>query len=58
VPILRSQLTSLLTAFSHKGVPDELIVTTEIAALRTREPITVIIPLLWLLVNNGQVLSI
>jgi hypothetical protein len=58
VPILRSQLTSLLTAFSDKGVPDELIVATEIAALRTREPITVMIPLLWLLVNNGQVLSI
>jgi hypothetical protein len=34
---------SLLTAFSDKGVPDELIVATEIAALRTREPITVII---------------
>lgn len=58
VPILRSQLTSLLTAFSDKGVPDELIVATEITALRTREPITVMIPLLWLLVNNGQVLSI
>jgi len=58
LPILRSQLTSLLTAFSDKGVPDELIVATEIAALRTREPITVMIPLLWLLVNNGQVLSI
>jgi hypothetical protein len=58
VPILRSQLTSLLTAFSDKEVPDELIVATEIAALRTPEPITVMIPLLWLLVNNGQVLSI
>jgi hypothetical protein len=58
VPILRSQLTSLLTAFSDKGVPDELIVATEIAALRTREPITAMVPLLWLLVNNGQVLSI
>jgi hypothetical protein len=58
IPILRSQLTSLLTAFSDKGVPDEFIVATGIAALRTREPITVMIPLLWLLVNNGQVLSI
>ena len=58
LPTLRSQLTSLLTAFSDKGVPDELIAATEIAALRTREPITVMIPLLWLLANNGQVLSI
>jgi hypothetical protein len=58
LPILRSQLTDLLAAFSDKGVPDELVAATEIAALRTREPITVMVPLLWLLVNNGQMLSI
>ena len=58
LPTLRKQLTTLLTAFSDNGVPNELIAATEIAALRTREPITVMIPLLWMLVNNGQELSI
>jgi len=49
---------SLPTAFSDREVPNQPIIATEIAASRTREPITVMIPLLWLPVNNGQVLSI
>jgi hypothetical protein len=41
-------LNALLAAFSDLGVPEDLLAATEIAAARTREPITVMVPLIWL----------
>ena len=38
----------MFAVFRSLGVPEELIVATEIAAARTREPITVMVPLIWL----------
>jgi hypothetical protein len=41
-------LDALLAVFRELGVPESLVVATEIAAVRTREPITIMVPLLWL----------
>ena len=54
----RADLAALSGSFRLSGVPEELIVATEIAAVRTREPITVMVPLIWLAANTGQVPSI
>ena len=43
-----SGLDALLTTFRELGVSEELAAATGIAAARTREPITVMVPLLWL----------
>ena len=40
-------LDALLAVFSELGVPEELVAATGIAAARTREPITVMVPLIW-----------
>ena len=54
----KSNLAALFAAFRSLGVPEELVVATEIAAVRTREPITVMVPLIWLAANTGQIPSI
>jgi hypothetical protein len=43
-----SELNALLTAFSELGVSEELVAASSIAAARIREPITVMVPLIWL----------
>jgi hypothetical protein len=40
-------LETLLTTFRELEVPEELVAATGIAAARTREPITVMVPLIW-----------
>jgi hypothetical protein len=44
----RGDLPGLMSAFRHLGVPVDLITATRIAAMRTKEPITIMTPLLWL----------
>jgi hypothetical protein len=44
----RGDLPGLMSAFRHLGVPADVITATRIAATRTREPIVVMTPLLWL----------
>jgi MgsA AAA+ ATPase C terminal len=41
-------LDRLVEAYRELGVPEDLLAATEIAAARTREPITVMVPLIWL----------
>ena len=47
-------LDALLAVFRELGVPEELVAATGIAAARTREPITVMVPLLWLAARNSK----
>jgi hypothetical protein len=47
----RGDLPALMSAFRRLGVPDDLITATRFAATRTREPIVVMTPLLWLAVS-------
>jgi hypothetical protein len=44
----RGDLRALMGAFCDLGVPSELVSATHSAAMRTREPIAVMTPLLWL----------
>jgi hypothetical protein len=41
-------VSELLSAYRELGVPRELVETTRVAHARTREPITLMVPLLWL----------
>ena len=41
-------LDALLAVFRELEVPEELVAATGVAAARTREPITVMVPLIWL----------
>jgi hypothetical protein len=50
----RAGLDWLLGAYRELSVPEDLLAATEIAAARTREPITVIFPLIWLAANLSQ----
>ena len=43
-----SDLAAVLETFHGLGVPDELVAATGIAARKTREPITLMVPLVWL----------
>jgi hypothetical protein len=43
-----SDLAAVLETFHSLGVPDELVAATRIAARKTREPITLMVPLVWL----------
>jgi hypothetical protein len=47
-------LEALLTAFHELEVPEELVAATGIAAARTREPITAMVPLIWLAARNSE----
>jgi hypothetical protein len=50
-----SNLPALLDTFRQLGVPDELVAATGIAAAKTREAITLMVPLIWLAANDAQV---
>jgi hypothetical protein len=47
-------LEALLTTFRELEVPEELVAATGIAAARTREPITAMVPLIWLAAQKGE----
>jgi hypothetical protein len=47
-------LEALLTVFHELEAPEELVAATGIAAARTREPITAIVPLIWLSARNSE----
>jgi hypothetical protein len=44
----RGDLPALMSAFRSLGVPDDLVTATRFAATRSREPIVLMTPLLWL----------
>jgi len=48
-------LPALLNAFRQLGVPEELIVSTGIAVTTSREPIAVMVPLVWLAAHEKRV---
>jgi hypothetical protein len=50
-----SNLPGLLDTFRQLGVPDELVAATGIAAAKSREPITLMVPLIWLVAHDDQV---
>src|SRR5208282_1371587 len=50
----RGNVDALLKSYRKLGVPDDLLVATEIAAARTREPITLMVPLIWLAAKKSQ----
>jgi hypothetical protein len=52
--IARGNLEKLLALFRDSGVPEDFIVATDVAAARTREPITVMVPLIWLAAAASQ----
>jgi hypothetical protein len=47
-------LDALLVTFRELGVPEELVFASRIGAARTREPITLMVPLIWLAANDSQ----
>jgi hypothetical protein len=49
-----SDRDALLSALRDLGVPEELVIATAIAAARTREPITVMVPLIWLAARDTK----
>jgi hypothetical protein len=50
-----TDLPALLDTFQKLGVPEELVAATGIAATKTREPIALMVPLIWLAANDAQV---
>ena len=50
----KADLPALLDRFRSLGVPDELVTATGIAAQKTREPITLMVPLVWLAANRDS----
>lgn len=44
----KADALGLLDTFRQLGVPEDLVVASAIAAAKTREPITLMVPLLWL----------
>jgi hypothetical protein len=48
-------LPALLDTFRKLGVPEELVAATGIAATKSREPVTLMVPLVWPAANDGQV---
>jgi hypothetical protein len=50
----REGTNCLLEVFRGLGVPEVLVTVTEIAANRTREPITLILPLIWLAAQESE----
>ena len=49
----RTVLSGLLEAFSTLGVPRELVEATGLAAARTGDAITLMVPLVWLAADQG-----
>ncbi len=50
----KGDLDALLASFRKLGVPEDLVVASAIGAARTREPITVIVPLIWLAAQASE----
>jgi len=50
----KGELGELLAVFRDLGVPEDLVDATGVAAGRTREPITVMVPLIWLTAATSQ----
>ena len=50
----KGALPALLETFRSLGVPDELVTATGIAAQKTHEPITLMVPLIWLAANSDS----
>jgi hypothetical protein len=48
------RLEALLTTVRELDVPEELVAATGIAAAHTREPITAMVPLIWLAARNSE----
>jgi MgsA AAA+ ATPase C terminal len=48
-------LPGLLDTFRQLGVPEELVVSTGVAVTASREPIAVMVPLVWLAAHEEQV---
>ena len=49
---------ALLAAFREMGVPAELVTAASIAAAKTREPITLMVPLIWLAAKGLRTASV
>jgi len=49
-----SDRNALLASLRDLGVPEELVIATGIAAARTGEPITVMVPLIWLAARDTK----
>jgi MgsA AAA+ ATPase C terminal len=49
-----TDLPALLDTFRKLGVAEELVAATGIAATKSREPITLMVPLIWLAANDDQ----
>lgn len=49
----RGQFEALLTAFEELGAPETLVSAAGLAAAKTREPIALMVPLIWLAANEG-----
>jgi MgsA AAA+ ATPase C terminal len=49
-----SNLPALLDTIRQLGVPEELVAATGIAAKKTHEPITLMVPLIWNAAHDGQ----
>ena len=49
---LRKDLAGLLDAFRQHGVPESLVVSTGVAATASREPITLMVPLVWMAAHD------
>src|SRR5262249_3935374 len=47
-------LPTLLDVYRNLGAPEELIAAPSLSAARTREPITLMVPLVWLAALAGQ----
>jgi len=50
----KGDLPALLATFRELGAPEDLVVATGIAAARTREPITLMVPLIWLAAEASE----
>ena len=50
----QGDLGQLLAVFRALGVPEDLVVATDVAAGRKREPIAVMVPLIWLAAATSQ----
>ena len=48
-----SNLPALLETFRQLGVSEELVAATGVAAVKSREPITLMVPLIWLVAHDG-----
>jgi hypothetical protein len=50
-----TDLPGLLDAYQSLGAPEEMVAAIGVAATKTREPITLMVPLIWLAANDNQI---